>query len=132
MPIYSVKLNVPANTPEDNPVSVDITIKQKFIWKMEIGFPKNCNYLVGIQIRYGIKRFWPEDPETWIWGNNEIVSFEERFELPSLNETLTVYGISPGTSYDHEILIRIITLPLGYNFLESLIQKIINFFEKIV
>ena len=131
MPIYSEKLTIPANTPENNPVSLDIVIQQKYITKMEIGFPDGCNYMVEAKIQYGIKQFWPEDPDTWIIGNGETISWEERYEMPSVNETLTVYGASPGTSYDHNLVIRIMTLPKGYYFLETLLTKLFDLFHKV-
>jgi hypothetical protein len=132
MPVYCEKLTIPANTPAENPVSVDITLKQKLITRMEVFFPKGCRNMVGIQIRYGIKQFWPEEKDTWLYGEDETVSWEERFEMPSTNETLTVYGCSPGTIYDHTVVIRIMTLPMGFYFLESLIQRLKEIFEKII
>jgi len=48
--------------------------------------------MVKIRIQYGIKVFWPEDPDTWLIGNGETVSWEERYEMPAINETLTVFG----------------------------------------
>ncbi|GAI44797.1 unnamed protein product, partial [marine sediment metagenome] len=65
MPIYSEKLTIPANTSESKPIPANIILKQKYITKMEVGFPDGCNYLVEIKIQYGIKQFWPEDPDTW-------------------------------------------------------------------
>jgi hypothetical protein len=132
MPVYCEKITIPANTPEDSPVTKDILIEEKFIDRIEVGFPKNCNYMVGVRINYGIKMWWPTTEGTWIWGNNEIISFEERFEMPSIYETLTITGISPGTYYDHDIIVRIMTLPAGFYFLETLLQKLHDLWEKII
>jgi len=131
MPIYSEVLNVPANTSEDSPVSLDIKIKQRYISHMEIGFPDGCNYKVKVRIQYGIKVFWPERVGTWIIGNNETIRWDERFTMPSINETLTVYGISPEATYDHDVVIRIMTLPKGFYFLETLLNRLYNIFKKI-
>ena len=132
MPIYSEKLTIPVNTSENSPVSLGIVLKQKLITKMEIGFPDGCNYMVKTKIQYGIKQFWPERRNTWLIGNNETISWEEKFEMPSINETLTVYGASPNTQYDHEIAIRIMTLPAGFYFLETLLNKLQKLWEKII
>jgi len=128
MPIYSEKLTIPAGTPESDPVSLDITIKQKFITKMEIGFPDGCNYLVKVKIQYGVKQFWPE---AWLVGNGETVSWEERYEMPSINETLTLFGASPEAKYPHDIVVRIMTLPKGFYFLETLLNKLYDLFRRI-
>jgi len=98
---------------------------------MEVGFPDGCNYLVKVKIKYGIKQFWPEDPETWLIGNGETISWEERYEMPSINEILTVYGAAPNTHYDHDILVRIMTLPKGFYFLETLLDKLYSLFRRI-
>jgi len=131
MPVYCEKLTIPANTSESAPVSLNIVVRQKFITKLEVGFPDGCNYLVKTKIQYGIKQFWPEDPDTWLIGNNETVSWEERYEMPAVNETLTVFGASPGTDYEHNIVIRIMTLPKGFYFLETLLDKLYGLFKKI-
>lgn len=130
MPIYSEKLTIPAGTSESAPKSLSFTIKQRFITKMEVGFPDGCNYLVKAKIQYGIKQFWPEDPDTWLIGNNETISWEERYEMPSINEELTVFGASPDASYPHDIVIRIMTLPKGFYFLETLLNGLINLFKR--
>lgn len=129
MPIYSEKLTVPADTPEDNPVSLDITLNEKFITKMAVGFEDGCAWMVKCRIQYGIKVFFPSRPETYLIGNNETIEWEERFEMPSIGEKLTVYAWSPGTKYDHDISIRISTLPKGFYFLETLLDKIFDLFK---
>lgn len=131
MPVYCEKLTIPAGQLEDAPASLDITIKQRYISKMEVGFPDGCNYLAKVKIQYGIKQFWPEDPGTWLIGNNETISWDERYTMPSINETLTVFGASPDADYPHDIVVRIMTLPKGFYFLEVLLYKLFNLFKKI-
>jgi hypothetical protein len=81
---------------------------------------------------YGIKQFWPEEAETWLVGNGETISWEERYALPSIYEKLTVLAANLDDTYDHTIVVRIMTLPLGFYFLETLIQKIAQLWEKII
>jgi hypothetical protein len=131
VPVYCEKLTIPANTSESAPVSLDITLKQKYITKMEVGFPDGCNYMVEVKIRYGIRQEWPEEEDTWLMGNNETISWEERYEIPATYENLSVYGASPGTSYNHEIVVRIMTLPTGFYFLETLLDKLYSLFRRI-
>lgn len=130
MPIYCEKLTIPAGTPEASPIPLEITIGQKYVVKMEVGFPYGCNYMVKAKIQYGIKQFWPEKRDTWLTGNGEVTSWEERYEMPSINETLIVYGAAPGTKYDHDIVVKIMTLPKGFYFLETLLNKLHTLFEK--
>ena len=73
MALYVKKFTVPASTPESSPYETTLTIKEKYIYEMEVSFPDGANWEVGIQINYGIKRLWPENEEEWIWGNDEIL-----------------------------------------------------------
>jgi formylmethanofuran dehydrogenase subunit A len=99
---------------------------------MEVGFEDGCGWMVKVQIRYGIKVFFPVRKETWLIGNNETIGWDERFTMPAPNEILTVYACSPGTKYDHNVFIRIMTLPKGFYFLESLLDKLYRLFERII
>jgi hypothetical protein len=132
MPVYCEQITVPANTSESNPITRDITIEEKFITRMEVMFPDGCCNLVKVRIHYGIKRFWPSKEGTWIVGNGETVGWEERFEMPAVNETLTVLVANLDDTYSHTIVVRIMTLPRGFYFLETLIQKIAQLWEKII
>jgi hypothetical protein len=132
MPIYAETISVPANTSEDSPVTRDITIKEQFITRMEVGFEDGCGWMVKVRIQYGIKQFFPDRLGTWLVGNDETVGWEERFTMPAPNETLTVYACSPGTKYDHNVHVRIMTLPKGFYFLETLLQKLAKLWEKII
>lgn len=131
MALYAKKLIVPANTIEDNPVSTDFIIKEELITKMEVVFPPGCYHLVGIKIFYGIKRLWPEDIETYLYGDNEVISWQEFQRLPSTYSLLTVYGISPDTHYDHAILIRMFTLPEIVAAPGTIFEKLLEFFKRI-
>jgi hypothetical protein len=132
MPVYSEKIIVPANTPINNPVTLDITIKEKFIDHIEVVHEEGSGWMVGVQIRYGIEIWWPDRPGTWIYGNGEVISWDERFEMPAPYENLTIVCHSEGSKYDHAVNVRIMTLPLGFYFLETLIQKLARLWEKII
>jgi len=131
MALYTTKFTIPANTSEDNPVQTSLTIKEKLITKMEISFPPGCSHMVGIQIKYGIKRIWPENEGEYIYGDDETISWEEHQELPEKETELTIIGVSPGTLYDHTVLIRIMTLPTAIESVNTLLQKIYDFFRRI-
>jgi hypothetical protein len=132
MPLYVVELNVPKNTPKDTPVSKDILIKEKLISKIEVAFPPGPQWAVGVKIQYGIKQFWPEPEGEWIYGENEVISWDERFEMPNPNEVLTIYAHSEGTDFDHNVIVRIMTLPIGYQFLEKLVDNINKIWKAII
>ena len=111
MALYSKRFTVPAATAEDSPVEVELSIEEKYIYEMEVAFPDGANWTVGVQINYGIKRLWPENEGEWIWGNDEVIVWREHQYLPEPNSILTIRAISPNAEFDHDIIIRIKTLP---------------------
>lgn len=111
MALYSKRFTVPAGTPESSPQETTLVIKEKYIYEMEIGFPDGANWEVGIQINYGIKRLWPENAGEWIWGNNETIVWREHQYLPETNSILTIKGIAPNAEFDHDVVVRVKTLP---------------------
>jgi len=132
MPIYCETLSIPANTSETNPVSLDIKHEQYLITKMEVAFPPGCSFMVKVKIQYGIHQEWPEKKGTWIVGDDETISWEERYRIPNLNEKLTIYGCSPNTTYPHNVVIRIMTLPLAYEFIENILIKLYKLWKRII
>jgi hypothetical protein len=119
MPIHTYRLLVPANTPESNPVSVDAKLpyflrQNSVLHKLEIHFPDGCCGMVHVAIFYGIRQIFPEIEGMTFTGNGETISFPDFWPLPNDPTTLTIKAWSPGTQYDHNILIRFGVLPEWY------------------
>lgn len=111
MALYVKKFTVPASTLESSPYETTLTIKEKYIYEMEVSFPDGANWLVGVQIHYGIRRLWPENEDEWIYGNDETIVWREHQYLPEKESVLTIKAISPNAEFDHDIIVRIKTLP---------------------
>jgi len=111
--LYVLSLTVPANTPEDNPAKADIEIQEKIISLFSLHLPPGCAGLVKARVKYGPKVFWPCPEDAWITGDSETITFSEHFELPETPCRLTLEACSPGTSYEHTIILRLGTLPLA-------------------
>lgn len=132
MALYTKRITVPANTTEDSPYETDLTIEDKYIYEMEVGYPDGCNWMVGVKIFYGIKRLWPENEDEWIWGNDETIVWREHLYLPEPENTLTIKAISPDTKYDHDIIIRVKTLPDWVAVPGILLSKVADLIRKIL
>jgi len=131
MALYHLKFNVPAGTLETKPVEKKIEIKEKYIYEMGITFTDGSNWKVGVKIFYGIKRLWPENPDEWIWGNDETVPWREHLYLPEPKSILTIKAVSPEAVYSHEVIIRIKTLPDWVAAPGIILHKILKLFEEI-
>ena len=109
MSFYSYRFSVPANTPENNPVVFDCPINEKWITEIWVGFEDGCAWMVKVRVNYGIRRYFPNNPGEWIYGNDIFVPIREIIQLPKKWESIKVIACSPGAKYEHDIIIYIWT-----------------------
>jgi len=100
---------VPADTPASSPVETTVEIEGGKISMVSIHFPAGCNGMVYVAIFHGIKQLYPWTDGQYFRGNNETIIIHDDWKLPESKITLTIKAHSPGTLYDHTILIRIVT-----------------------
>jgi len=112
MPVYEASLTVPANTPKDAPVQVDLEVEGDVATRVDLDYPAGCARMVGVACFYGIKQLWPSEVGQWFYADNYVVSFRPEWDMPERRVKLTFKGISPGTSYSHTIGLRVHTADL--------------------
>lgn len=126
MPLYHKTLTVSKNTPEANPVKLEILIQQRIIVKVDVKFPRGCHDMVHITGFYGIKQLFPYEKEDSITGNAESVSTLEWLEAPEVPFKITIKGWSPGTAYSHSPIIRVVTLPDALDAPARLLTRVLK------
>jgi len=109
MAFYSIRKTIPAKTTEANPVTFSLSLKEKYIVDCWICFPRGCSWTVGGRVFYGIRRFFPTNPNEWIWGDNICVSIRQFIPMPAEVEKLKFVFISPEASWKHDILVMVWT-----------------------
>jgi len=107
--IYSKSLLVPANTPGDKPVSVEFEIEELYLTRLDVHFPDGCALMVKVRFMYGPKQLFPQPEDAWLVGNAETVSWDEMLRLWESPIKIRCEACSPGTSYQHQLAIRLIT-----------------------
>jgi len=78
MPIYSRKFTVPAASSKE----FTIDIEGDVITYVRIRYPPGPTGLLRVAIFYGIKQIFPYEEETWFYGDDEIIEWDEYWELP--------------------------------------------------
>ena len=96
---YDTALTVPANTPTLPPVSTTQVISAGVLQRIDIFFHDGCHRLVCIAIFDGVTQVWPKDVGS-CYRENAVI---EEMVLNQVAKTYTMYGWSPGTTYDHRI-----------------------------
>jgi len=109
MPFYSYSISVDPGIPEDKPLVVDLPLKEKWISQIWVGFEDGCGWTVKVRIHYGIRRFYPENKDGWIVGNNIYIPIPGIIQLPAKWESIKAIVCSPIAKYSHEIYVLIWT-----------------------
>jgi hypothetical protein len=111
MTLYVVEMTVPPNTPDINPVVQWITVERGVITRVQVHFPPGVAGKVFTALFIGHYQLFPRPFGTWLTGDGETVTFEPFYEIGTPRATLTIYGKSPGSLYQHRIIWRIEVLP---------------------
>jgi len=109
MAFYSYRILVEPGIPEDNPLVVDLPLKERWISQIWVGFEDGCGWAVKVRINYGIRRFYPENPNGWIVGNDIYIPIPGIIKLPAKWESIKALICSPTAKYDHEVYILVWT-----------------------
>jgi hypothetical protein len=131
--LYVVELNVPANTPDISPVSVEFTLDQGIITQVEVHFPPGCRGMVKTALFRGHYQVFPRPFGTWLSGDAETIRAQLFYEIKTPKERFIVYGKSPGTNYPHLITWRINVLPksvaLWWLAVQGFVESLNKFIE---
>jgi len=105
MPVYSRVFTTPASTTKD----FQIIVEGDVITKVWIRFPPGSKGLLHVQIYYGLKQIWPYEEGQFFAGNDEIIEFEEYWELPESPCAFTVHCENYSTQYEHAVYVKMQT-----------------------
>jgi len=105
MPIYAKEILTAA----DSDKKTIIRLRGDLITYMNIRFPPGSLGLLKIQFFYGDLQIFPQEQGDYFNGDDEIIEWEEFWEIPGEDEPLTIYTKNEDEYYDHAVLIRIVT-----------------------
>jgi len=132
MAIYTIKLTIPANTSKDAPVSTSVKLARAVLTRISLRIPPGHCAVTGLRIKYGRLQLWPEEPGTWLTGDDETLAWDEYFELPHDPTRLTIEAYNESAEYEHTFLIRLITLPKAIALWQVALVKFAEAFRRLV
>jgi len=103
MGIYKFTIAVPANTPRDKPVELEIKLYETYLDKAGIFFPNGQVYMVETALFYGEYQEVPNPEGEWLAGDGQYIEFPVRTRYREAPVRLTIKAHSEGTRYDHEV-----------------------------
>jgi len=111
--LFAFDITIPANTLESAPTLETLKIAAGVITNIAIKFPSGCHGLVKVRIRHEETQIYPIPRGEWVTGDDETVPAEYYYDMGKASKELEFIAISPDTTYDHTITVRITILPLS-------------------
>jgi len=121
MTVYSRVFEIPALTEKE----FELEIEGDVITHVRIRFPPGPNGLLKVAIYYGIKQIFPFEENTYFWGDDEIIEWDEYWELPESPCTLRIKAKNEDDTYEHSFGL-VIVVQKRENTLASLIAKSVS------
>ena len=127
---YDFEVNIPANTLSTAPVVQKLQIARGVIHYAEITFPSGCRGYVYAKILFHNKQILPTNQKASFRANGYTIPIREHLKIDEPPYTLTFVGWSDGSTYEHNITVRVGVLQESE--LEPLFQLpklFVNFFK---
>jgi hypothetical protein len=135
--LFTFSITAPANTPKSDPVRQTLKLKAGWITKVEVLIPNGHEALAHLAIYDGETMIMPWGEDQYIEGNDEIITWEPDYLLPSEPATLEVRAWNEDEEYQHTFYIRIwvesepvklstVQLNRTYTLLESFLRRVLG------
>jgi len=98
---YPLDLTVPPNTPEDSPVSAELTVEGAVFSRLHVLIPPGHCGLARLAVFYGQAQIFPIERGKWLKGDNQYLVLELHWPLPESRCTLTFKGWNEDEDYPH-------------------------------
>lgn len=105
--IFESDLTVSANTQQASPAELEMDLTHGIIHRLEVWFPPGCRGQVKVVISRNGHQLWPTNADGQLKADAFTISFPVWYELEDRPYKVWVRAWSPGTSYDHNITIRL-------------------------
>jgi len=132
---FTYSITIPANTAKTNPTKKTLKLRKGVITKISILIPDGHAAVAHLSIYHGETQIMPWGSDQWIEGNDETVTWEPDYELPSEPAILEARGWNESTRYSHTFYIRIWIKPrpIGprWDLLEKGAEAITRFVKRV-
>lgn len=119
--IYRLGITTPANTPEADKQRTNLKLTAGTIHQIDILFPPGPSGLLHVQINRGLSQIWPSNPDESFAADNNVISFNENYEILQEPVQIEVYTWNLDDTYDHQVIVRI-----GLLRKKSILQRILQ------
>lgn len=128
---FAWDIAIEKGTTEDEPKTQILKLSKGVITRLDIKFPPGCHGMVKVRLLRYEHMLVPLTRDQWITGDGETVPSEAYYELVEAPAQLKFVGISPDTTNDHTITVRVTVLPKAVATFMPLIDVITRFLKHI-
>jgi len=108
--LFKRDLKIPANTPRERPVEIELTIDQPVIQRIGVFFPPGCHGLAYAAIFIGNLQIWPARVGEWVSGDFITIWDEPYLLIPNPPQTLRILGYNLDEAYPHTLTFYIMAV----------------------
>jgi len=128
MPIYSKRFTVPALSSK----KFEIEVEGDVITYVRIRYPPGPTGLLRVAIHYGEKRIFPHEEDTWFYGDDEIIEWQEYYELPETPCVLKVVAVNDDDTYDHTFYLVLNVQKKEHMIASQIASKLVRMFRRLL
>jgi len=108
---YSFELELPANTPGEEPAELTVDLTWGVITHVELEFPPGCAGLAKVKILHHRYQVWPSNIDKWFYTDGRIIVWDDYFELLEAPYNLVLLGYNDDDTFQHTPIVRFEVLP---------------------
>ena len=136
MPAFVKNITISPNTPVESAITDELEVEGDYLTRIEVLFPPGCCCLVGFQLRYGEMPLFPSEPDAYVRGNGETVSYELVWSIPNRKCSLTLVVFNEDEAYEHTLYIRVYTRwhyeMMPYDLMTRAFNLLLTFLEHVI
>ncbi|MFQ6052675.1 MAG: hypothetical protein ACE5OO_00390 [Candidatus Bathyarchaeia archaeon] len=130
--VYEFLVTVPANTPADSPVEEEALVHPGVVTHVEVEMAAGCHRMVKCAVYEGTYKMWPRNPEGAMATDAHVIAFNEYIELKRGHNLLKIKCWSPGTTYSHDVTVRIVVMPKHIAAPYTILDGLVNILKRIL
>jgi hypothetical protein len=130
--LFQKVVTVPADTKETAKIRETLKVLPGMLDRVTVNFRDGCHGMVYIQVLHASSPLVPSERDQAITGDGQEITTLCNTEVKQGYETLDIYAWSPGTTYEHKIMVTVnVFTQSEYSRLETEMEEMINRIEKL-
>jgi len=105
--IYTKTVTSPKGGSANVPTLDRMAVTKGLIYQFELYFPPGSSGLLKVAITDGSYPLYPSEPSEWLFGDNTLISFPDRYFIQTPDQVLQIWHYNEDDTYDHMFQIRI-------------------------